>query len=297
MGEVSGAQESRQQDLYGPDCTPDPTAIGDASLTLDAATDADTTNAIAPPPSSADNSAGSGTTGNDGNSDELLHKFANSQYYRYAFGRNRERGGCSTRQSLCCKTCLPTESQFSIVYYCTRILRLHPFKTKKRNCSSYTAAFGVTVGVGCLLLILNIVIFAGIYYQRERLRRKSRGTRSGAAAAAAASTTTANNGHHHHHHHHQTASGMMPIDADDVDDDDNDVEVGNVSQHNNDLHHGGGAGGGKCLCHLALSLLLSLLAGAETLDSVEMGNGHEKFEVLVGLLTVLMGDVWGNCNT
>lgn len=39
-------------------------------------------------------------------------------------------------------------------------------------CSSYTAALGVTVGVGCLLLVLNMLIFAGIYYQRERSRRK-----------------------------------------------------------------------------------------------------------------------------
>lgn len=40
--------------------------------------------------------------------------------------------------------------------------------------SSYTAALGVTVGVGCLLLILNMLIFAGIYYQRDRSRRKNR---------------------------------------------------------------------------------------------------------------------------
>lgn len=38
--------------------------------------------------------------------------------------------------------------------------------------SSYSAALGVTVGVGCLLLVLNMLIFAGIYYQRER-RHKS----------------------------------------------------------------------------------------------------------------------------
>lgn len=80
---MSGAQESRQQDLYGPDCTPDPTAIGsDASLALDpGATDADTTNAISP--AASDNSANGGTSGK---SDELLHKFANSQYYRYGDG-------------------------------------------------------------------------------------------------------------------------------------------------------------------------------------------------------------------
>lgn len=52
---------------------------------------------------------------------------------------------------------------------------------------SYTAALGVTVGVGCLLLILNILIFAGIYYQRERSRRKIRlGRKSGADKAESA---------------------------------------------------------------------------------------------------------------
>lgn len=40
--------------------------------------------------------------------------------------------------------------------------------------NSYTAALGVTVGVGCLLLVLNMLIFAGIYYQRDRSRKKAR---------------------------------------------------------------------------------------------------------------------------
>lgn len=37
---------------------------------------------------------------------------------------------------------------------------------------SYTTALGITVGVGCLLLLLNLVIFAGIYYQRKRRKRR-----------------------------------------------------------------------------------------------------------------------------
>lgn len=39
---------------------------------------------------------------------------------------------------------------------------------------SYTLALGVTVAVGCFLLALNIIIFAGIYYQRGRSRIKRR---------------------------------------------------------------------------------------------------------------------------
>lgn len=33
---------------------------------------------------------------------------------------------------------------------------------------SYSAALAITIGVGCFLLLLNILIFAGIYYQRVR---------------------------------------------------------------------------------------------------------------------------------
>lgn len=44
-----------------------------------------------------------------------------------------------------------------------------------RHYYSYTAALGVTVGVGCLLLVLNMLIFAGIYYQRERDRKRQQG--------------------------------------------------------------------------------------------------------------------------
>lgn len=53
-------------------------------------------------------------------------------------------------------------------------------KLTTRHYYSYTAALGVTVGVGCLLLMLNMLIFAGIYYQRERDRKRtqSRSSRS-----------------------------------------------------------------------------------------------------------------------
>ena len=51
-------------------------------------------------------------------------------------------------------------------------------KLATRHYYSYTAALGVTVGVGCLLLILNMLIFAGIYYQRDRDRRRQNHVRS-----------------------------------------------------------------------------------------------------------------------
>ncbi|XP_049947881.1 neuroligin-2-like [Schistocerca serialis cubense] len=43
--------------------------------------------------------------------------------------------------------------------------------------SSYTAALGLTVGIGCLLLVLNVLIFAGIYWQRERRARRRAGAK------------------------------------------------------------------------------------------------------------------------
>lgn len=65
-----------------------------------------------------------------------------------------------------------------------------------RHYYSYTAALGVTVGVGCLLLLLNMLIFAGIYYQRERDRKRQQATLAGAATsssgASSSSTPTGN---------------------------------------------------------------------------------------------------------
>lgn len=42
----------------------------------------------------------------------------------------------------------------------------------ERHYYSTSTALGVTVGVGCLLLVLNALIFSAIYYQRRR--RKAR---------------------------------------------------------------------------------------------------------------------------
>ncbi|XP_066152219.1 neuroligin-4, X-linked-like [Euwallacea fornicatus] len=41
----------------------------------------------------------------------------------------------------------------------------------QKHLYSYTA-LSITVGVGCMLLVLNMLVFAGIYYQRNRGRRK-----------------------------------------------------------------------------------------------------------------------------
>ncbi|XP_074032731.1 neuroligin-4, X-linked isoform X2 [Leptinotarsa decemlineata] len=41
-------------------------------------------------------------------------------------------------------------------------------KLASSHFQSYTTALTVTIGVGCFLLLLNIIIFAGIYHQRDR---------------------------------------------------------------------------------------------------------------------------------
>ncbi|XP_012257113.1 neuroligin-4, X-linked-like [Athalia rosae] len=42
-----------------------------------------------------------------------------------------------------------------------------------RHYYSTTTALAITVGVGCILLILNMLIFAGIYYQRDREKKRA----------------------------------------------------------------------------------------------------------------------------
>ncbi|XP_043251310.1 neuroligin-4, X-linked-like [Colletes gigas] len=42
-----------------------------------------------------------------------------------------------------------------------------------RHYYSTTTALAITVGVGCILLVLNMLIFAGIYYQRDRDKKRA----------------------------------------------------------------------------------------------------------------------------
>lgn len=42
-----------------------------------------------------------------------------------------------------------------------------------RHYYSTTTALAITVGVGCVLLVLNMLIFAGIYYQRDRDKKRA----------------------------------------------------------------------------------------------------------------------------
>lgn len=47
-------------------------------------------------------------------------------------------------------------------------------KLASSHYQSYTTALTVTIAVGCFLLLLNILIFAGIYHQRDRSKSKDK---------------------------------------------------------------------------------------------------------------------------
>ena len=57
------------------------------------------------------------------------------------------------------------------------------FALAEGSLSSYSTALSVTIAIGTSLLILNILIFAAVYYQRDRNKMGSRyslsGSRSG----------------------------------------------------------------------------------------------------------------------
>lgn len=41
--------------------------------------------------------------------------------------------------------------------------------------AAYSTALSVTIAIGCSLLILNVLIFAGVYYQRDKTRMNENG--------------------------------------------------------------------------------------------------------------------------
>ena len=66
--------------------------------------------------------------------------------------------------------------------------------------NGYATALSVTIAIGCSLLILNMLIFAGVYYQLDR-NAKNRGPESTTPKRSSISIASAA-GHNHLHHHH-----------------------------------------------------------------------------------------------
>ena len=50
------------------------------------------------------------------------------------------------------------------------IVQQDPSKADKEGLTSYSTALSVTIAIGCSLLVLNILIFTAVYYQRDRHR-------------------------------------------------------------------------------------------------------------------------------
>jgi hypothetical protein len=69
----------------------------------------------------------------------------------------------------------------------------------------YSTALSVTIAIGCSLLILNILIFAAFYYQRDKRRAEEMDNSPSHGSTQGMSTMS----HHHHHHspHHHGGHG------------------------------------------------------------------------------------------
>lgn len=62
-------------------------------------------------------------------------------------------------------------------------------KLASSHYQSYTTALTVTIAVGCFLLLLNILIFAGIYHQRDRGKSKKKKKEELAEAGSCSSSS------------------------------------------------------------------------------------------------------------
>ncbi|GLV41500.1 Neuroligin 2 [Carabus blaptoides fortunei] len=81
-----------------------------------------------------------------------------------------------------CVTVTTTEDDFLLLDDEDDVELLHRLASK--HYYSYAAALAITIGVGCLLLLLNMIIFAGIYYQKGRDRKHKRSSRSNSSPSS-----------------------------------------------------------------------------------------------------------------
>jgi hypothetical protein len=93
--------------------------------------------------------------------------------------------------------------------------------------AAYSTALSVTIAIGCSLLILNILIFAGVYYQRDKSRLEVKGVQQRVASF-------------------ESGKGFPPSASVIVDVDDSVMLGGGTLPRS----HGGGGGGGHHLATL-----------------------------------------------
>ncbi|XP_055695140.1 neuroligin-4, Y-linked-like isoform X1 [Lutzomyia longipalpis] len=80
-------------------------------------------------------------------------------------------GGITTMEPLSLTTCMPVAnysalSPTSAINATTDTLN----SLEAAGYAAYSTALSVTIAIGCSLLILNVLIFAGVYYQRDKTR-------------------------------------------------------------------------------------------------------------------------------
>lgn len=90
--------------------------------------------------------------------------------------------------------------------------------------AAYSTALSVTIAIGCSLLILNVLIFAGVYYQRDKTRlevkslQQQQQQQSGGGGGRSSQSGGINSGFEtiskHGHYHHQSASVIVDVEQD-----------------------------------------------------------------------------------
>ncbi|CAH1117825.1 unnamed protein product [Phaedon cochleariae] len=73
--------------------------------------------------------------------------------------------------------------------------------------AAYSTALSVTIAIGCSLLILNVLIFAGVYYQRDKTRMEVKNLQQQQSRNQAAFETISK--HQHYHMGHSQSSNVI----------------------------------------------------------------------------------------
>lgn len=79
--------------------------------------------------------------------------------------------------------------------------------------AAYSTALSVTIAIGCSLLILNVLIFAGVYYQRDKTRMEVKSLQQQQNRNQATFETISKHGHYHMGHS-QSANVIVDVEQD-----------------------------------------------------------------------------------
>ena len=114
-------------------------------------------------------------------------------------------------------------------------LQQHSSRSTDDHYGAYSTALSVTIAIGCSLLILNVLIFAGVYYQRDKQRMElKRRLEMGMMSSSVSGDVVAA---HNHHSSAMNSSSLYKMDSN--------VRMMTNRQSRDDCSGGGGAGGGS----------------------------------------------------